>query len=142
MIGKILIGFQFGTINNDDLVRGGGNSNSSEVSAVTPFPRPLTRLTSRPVLRAAYASALRTRSQEGEGGNTSSLHQPQAGSFSLLAGGVGVGVGGGVWGVGCGVWGVMYGKGSGNEHAIAAGYMHKSSGNGTQRNISWRIYNF
>ena len=32
------------------------NSNSSELFAAPPFPLPLTRLTSRPILRAAYAS--------------------------------------------------------------------------------------
>ena len=71
MIGKFLIGFQFGTINNDDLVTGGGNSNSSELSTVPPFPLPLTHLTFRPVLRAAYVSTLGTRSQEGKGGDCS-----------------------------------------------------------------------
>ena len=52
---------------------GGGHSNSSDLSAVPPFPLPLTPLTSRPVLRAAYASALGTRSQEGKGGTARSL---------------------------------------------------------------------
>ena len=49
--------------------------------AVPPFPaidrvpsaEALAALTSRPVLRAAYASALGTRSQEGKGGTARSL---------------------------------------------------------------------
>ena len=38
-----------------------------------PFPLPFTRLTSGPVLRAAYASMLGTQSQDGKGGTARSL---------------------------------------------------------------------
>ena len=138
MIGKILIGFQFGTINNDDLVTGDGNSNSSEVSAVTPFPRPLTRLTPLVSFSARPTLPLSVHDHRREKEGLLAVYTSRL--FFSPRWGCGCGCGCGC--VGCGVWGVGYGKGSGNEHAIAVGYMHKSSGNGTQRNISWRIYNF